>query len=184
MSHPRRQQLERLVRGVVRAAGGLALLVLALMTVTAGYGTLLALGSRHELRLARRSRIGAESEAAVRRSLAALAGEGWRIRHAVDWAGTGDVDHVARAPSGLGFVIETKTRTYSATHVERTLCAARWLARRRRRYPRGVVAVICVTRPSGIERLEAGVLVVSLDRLVPALRRAAVARTATTAAAA
>src|SRR4051812_44658589 len=106
MSHPRRQQLVRLVRGVVRAAVALALLVLALLAVSAHYGTLgfalaagaglLALGSRHQLRLAHRSRIGAESEAAVRRSLAALASEGWRIRHAVDWAGTGDLDHVAR----------------------------------------------------------------------------------------
>jgi Nuclease-related domain len=161
MSHPRRQQLARLIRGVLRAAGGLALLILALLAASADYGTLgsalavgaglLALGSRRQLRLAHRSRIGAESEAAVRRSLRGLASERWRIRHAVDWAESGDLDHVARAPSGLGFVIETKTRAYSAAHIARTLRAARWLARRRRGYPRGVVAVICVTRPSEMD---------------------------------
>jgi hypothetical protein len=141
----------------------------------------LMLASRQALLLARRSRIGAESEAQVRRVLYPLAREGWWVRHSITWAGEGDLDHVARAPSGLGFVIETKTRAYSAGHLERTLRAARWLAGRRRRDPRGVVAVICIARSSRIERVEAGVLVVSLDRLMPALRRAAVARTDTTA---
>lgn len=183
MSYPRRLQLARLARGATRGFGAVLCLLLALLAASAGQRTrgaglaaaagLLALASRHQLRLANRSRIGADSELAVRRSLAVLTGEGWRIRHALDWAGTGDLDHVARAPSGLGFVIETKTRAYSAAHLERTTRAARWLARYRRHYPRGVVAVLCVTRPSGIERLEADVLVVSLDRLVPAIRRAA-----------
>jgi hypothetical protein len=192
MSYPRRQQIARLACGVTRAAGAVLCLLSALLSVSAGQRALgsalavaaglLALASRHQLNLANRSRIGADSEVAVRRSLAVLAREGWRIRHALDWAGRGDLDHVARAPSGLGFVIETKTRSYSAAHVERTLRAARWLARRRRRYPAGVIAVICVTRPTGLERVESAVLLVSVDRLVPMLRRLALGRTDGTAA--
>lgn len=78
-----------------------------------------------------------------------------------------------RAPSGIGFVIETKTTGYTPEHVERTLFAARWLARRRRRYPRGVFAVVCVVRARRVERVERDALVVSLDRLPAALTAAA-----------
>jgi hypothetical protein len=51
--------------------------------------------------------------------------------------------------------------------------AARWLTRRRRRYRRGVVPVLCVARARGVERIEDGVLVVSPDRPLHALRAAA-----------
>jgi hypothetical protein len=185
MSHPRRQQLRRLVRSDARALAAAIGLMAALMNGAAGTGAWalglavaagwLTLASRHELRLAARNRVGAESEALVRRSLEALARDGWQVRHAVDWPSGGDLDHVVRAASGMGFVIETKTLRYSTAHLERTARAASWLARRRWRYPRGVVAIVCVTRLRGIERLEAGVVVVSLDHLVPALRRAAAA---------
>jgi hypothetical protein len=185
MSHPRRQQFARLLRTATRSVG--ALVALAAAPLAAGAGaTALALAllvvaclllgaARHEWRVAHRNAVGADSEAAVRRSLAALTTEGWRVRHGLDRPGGGDLDHVVRAPSGVGFVIETKTARYSTAHLEGTARAARWLARRRRRYPRGVLAIVCVTRSRGIERLEAGVLVVSLDQLVPALRRAAAA---------
>ena len=185
MSHPRQQQFARLLRSATRSVG--ALVALAVAPLAAGAGTtalalallvvacLLLVAARHEWRVARRNGLGADSETAVRRSLAALTTEGWRVRHGVDWPGGGDLDHVVRAPSGVGFVIETKTARYSAAHLERTARAARRLARRRRRYPRGVLAIVCVTRSRGIEHLEAGVLVVSLDHLVPALRRAAAA---------
>jgi hypothetical protein len=153
------------------ATAGDAILAFTLVLVASG----LALASRRDLRLAERNRVGAESEAAVRQALEALASDGWQLRHAVDWPSGGDLDHVVRAASGMGFVIETKTLRYSTAHLERTARAARWLARRRWRYPRGVVAIVCVTRLRGIERLEAGVVVVSLDHLVPALRRAAAA---------
>ena len=99
MSHPRRQQLARLARGATRASGAVLCLLLALLAVSAGQGALglavagaaglLTLASRHELKLANRSRIGADSEVAVRRSLAVLAGEGWRIRHATGLGGPG-----------------------------------------------------------------------------------------------
>ena len=131
----------------------------------------LALTSRHALRLARRSRVGAESEAQVRRALEPLTREGWRVEHAVGWPGRGDLDHVLRSPSGMGFVVETKTLRYTRAHLARTVDSARWLARRGWRYPAGVCAVICVTCARRTEHIEDEVLVVSLDRLMPALRR-------------
>ena len=127
--------------------------------------------SRRALRLAGRSRVGADSEAQVRRVLEPLTREGWHVSHAVDWPGRGDLDHVLHSPSGLGFVIETKTLRYSPAHVARTIEAARWLARKRRRYPCGVLPVVCVTRARRIERFEEEALVVSLDRLMTALRQ-------------
>jgi hypothetical protein len=71
-------------------------------------------------------------------------------------------------------VIETKALRWTRTHLARTSDAARWLARRRQRYPRGVVPVLCVTRARHVEHVAGGVLVVSLDRLVPSLRACAV----------
>ena len=76
-----------------------------------------------------------------------------------------------RSPSGMGFVIETKTLRYSRAHIVRTVVAARWLARKRRRYPCGVLPVVCVTRSRRVERFDEEVLVVSLDWLMTALRQ-------------
>jgi hypothetical protein len=47
--------------------------------------------------------------------------------------------------------------------------AARWLGRRRGRYPCGVLPVGCVTRARRVERFDEEVLVVSLDCLLRAL---------------
>jgi hypothetical protein len=141
--------------------------------VFAMFGVALLLAGRREWRLAARSRVGAQSEAQVRRVLAGLVSGGWQVRHAVDWKPGGDLDHVALAPTGIGFVIETKTSRYTRSHIVRTVAAARWLARRRRRYPLGVVPVVCVTRARWVERVEHGALIVSLDRLLPALRASA-----------
>ena len=162
VSYPRRQQLRRLMRaarlaarrddrvgrrgaaGAAPATPGLALLA------RGGRGRD---GATESSRAApgRRSRVGAESEAQVRRALEPLAREGWHVAHAVDWPGRGDLDHVLRSPSGMGFVIETKTLRYSRAHVVRTIDAARWLARKRRRYPRGVMPVVCVARARRLE---------------------------------
>ena len=109
----------------------------------------------------------------MRRALAGLAGQGWRVEHGVEWPAGGDLDHVVRAPSGISFVIETKTSRYAPAQLERTVIAARWLARRRRRYPRGVIAVVCMVRARRVERIERGALVVSVDRLPAALTAAA-----------
>jgi Nuclease-related domain len=181
LSYPRRQHRRRLMTATSRAAGAACALVAAALAIAADEAELgvllallsgvLALACRHSLRLAARSRLGADSEAQVRRALKPLAHEGWRVAHAVDWPGGGDLDHVLRSPSGMGFVIETKTLRYSRAHLARTIDTARWLARRRRRYPGGVMPVVCVTRARRVERLEEEVLVVSLDRLMPALRQ-------------
>jgi Nuclease-related domain len=182
VSYPRRQQLRRLRRAgsygalaafalagaVLVAVAGNLVMSLGLMLVSG----LFALASRRVARLAARSRVGAESEAEVRRALKQLAHEGWRVRHAVDWPGGGDVDHVVRSPLGTGFAIETKTLRWRRAHVARTRDAARWLARRRRLYPRGVVPVLCVARARHLDYVDGNVQIVSLDRLVPLLRAA------------
>ena len=189
-TYPRRQQLRRLRRAASRGTLAAVALVAAVLTAAVGepawslvlvvMAGVLALASRHALRMAARSRVGARSETLVRRELEQLARDGWQVRHAVDWPGRGDLDHVVRAPTGIGFVIETKTLRWTRAHLARTRDAARWLARRRRRYPRGVAGVLCVTRARHIEQVADGVLVVSLDRLVPSLRAHAVGRSRAT----
>jgi hypothetical protein len=140
----------------------------------------LAAATRHSLRLAARNRIGAESEISVRHTLNRLRPDGWRIIHGAYWPGRGDVDHVAVAPSGLGFAIETKTRAFNIQHLERTRATAGWLARRRRRWcPGGALPVLCVVRSSGLEYVQRGVLVVSVDRLLSSLLDAVQARATT-----
>ena len=142
----------------------------ALLLVTVA----LLIDARRWLRLAGRSRVGARSEDEVQRALAQLETEGWRLRHSLPWRGRGDIDSVAIAPTGVAFAIETKTRTFDARHVAGVREMALWLHRRRRRWcRRGALPVLCIVRARGLERVEGGVLIVSLDRLVPALRVAA-----------
>ncbi|MGB0094788.1 MAG: nuclease-related domain-containing protein, partial [Solirubrobacteraceae bacterium] len=134
--------------------------------------------ARHWLRLVGRSRVGARSEDEVRRVLAPLRAEGWRLRHSLPCMRRGDIDSVAIAPTGIAFAIETKTRTFDARHLAGVREMAAWLHRRRRRWwrrwwRRGALAVLCVVRARGAERVEDNVLIVSPDRLVAALRVAA-----------
>jgi hypothetical protein len=182
VSYPRRLQLRRLMHAARLAVGAVSMSFGAVLLGRAGSQDLASLGvvavvfgllSRRALRLARRSRVGAESEAQVRRALEPLTREGWHVQHAVDWPGRGDLDHVVRSPGGMGFVIETKTLRYERGHVVRTIAAARKLARRRKCYPAGVRPVLCVVRARWAEHMASGALVVSLDRLLPALRAAA-----------
>ena len=133
----------------------------------------LALYARHWFSLAGRSRVGAQSEDQVQRALVVLEGEGWRLRHSLGWQGPGDVDSVAIATTGMAVVIETKTRSYEERHLVRVRMQAAWLVRRRRRWCRdGAVAVLCLVRAHGVQRVERDVLVVSIDQLIPALRSA------------
>ncbi len=129
--------------------------------------------ARRSQRLAERWRVGADSERAVQHALKGPAGSGWVVRNGVPWPGGGDIDHLVRSPAGVGFAIETKTRTFSEEHLRRTAATARWASRRRRRYPAGVVPVLCVVRARGVESRYGDVVVVSLDRLVAVLERAA-----------
>ena len=184
VNYARRQQYRRLSRageagigaagtallGLWAASVGPALVAVCLLIVAAALG----LCARHWLSLARRSRVGACSEDAVQRELAPLQAEGWRLRHALPWQGQGDIDSVAIAPSGIAVAIETKTRTYDVRHLARVREQAGWLSRRRRRRARnGALAVMCLVRVRGIERVEHDVLVVSIDRLTHVLRVAA-----------
>ena len=139
--------------------------VLALVTVG------LLLDTRRWLRLAGRSRVGARSEDAVRGALAALEAEGWRVRPSLPYRGRGDIDSIAIAPTGLAFAVETKTRTFRSEHLANTREMAAWLCRHRRRWCRArALAVLCVVGARSLERVEDDVLIVSLDRSVPALR--------------
>lgn len=164
------------------SAGAVGFALFLVSVGAAGLGTLLlgvagilAIRTRHWLSLAGRSRVGARSEDEVRRTLAPLQAEGWRVRHALRWPGQGDIDSVAIAPTGMAFAIETKTRTYDDGHVVSVREQAVWLAHRRRRWcRRGALGVLCVVRARGVERVERDVLVVSIDLLIPVLRTVAV----------
>ena len=184
MNYARRQQYRRLSRAASTAAGAAAFAMLGLWLASMGATSIggilvllaivLGLHARHWLVLAGRSRVGARSEDEVHRALAPLETEGWRLRHSLPWRGRGDIDSVAIAPTGVAFAIETKTRTFDARHLPGVREMALWLYRRRRRWcRRGALPVLCVVRARGLERVEDGVLVVSLDRLTPALRVAA-----------
>lgn len=183
-SFPRRQRYRRLRRAA--ASGGAGLVAGGLATIAAGSGTgavagallLVTVGllvdARRWVHLAARSRVGAESEDAVRHALAALEAEGWRVRHSLAYGGRGDIDSVAIAPTGIAFAIETKTKRFEHRRLAAVREMAVWLYRRRRRWcRRGVVPVLCVVRARAVERIDDGVLIVSLDRLVRALRCAA-----------
>jgi hypothetical protein len=184
MTHARRQQYRHRVRsdgyllsavlvllvglGAARIRGD-ALMVFAFLLLGAG----LFWRARRSQRLAERWRVGADSERAVQHALKELAPRGWAVRNGVRWPGGGDIDHLVRSPDGVGFAIETKTRSFSGEHVRRTAATARWAARRRRRYPGGVVPVLCVVRTNRVESRYGDVVVVSLDRLLAVLERAA-----------
>ncbi|HEY2258527.1 MAG TPA: NERD domain-containing protein, partial [Solirubrobacteraceae bacterium] len=182
MNYARRQQYRRLSRAaaMAMASAGTGLLALAAIAVgaisAAGVLLVLALGAglyaRHWISLAGRSRVGARSEDEVRRVLEHLQAEGWRLRHSLPWRGRGDIDSLAIAPTRVAFAIETKTRRYDDRHLARVQEQAAWLSRRRRRWcRRGAVPVVCLVRPRGVERVEHGVLLISVDRLIPVLRR-------------
>jgi hypothetical protein len=102
----------------------------------------------------------------------ACAAAGGRLAAAAPWRGRGDIDSVAIAPTGVAVAIETKTRTYDGRHLVRVREQVAWLSRRRRRWAcNGALGVVCMVRARGVERVEHGVLVVSVDRLACPSRR-------------
>lgn len=129
-------------------------------------------GVRRGIALAERNRIGADSEDYVSATLDVLRRDGWRRRGSVNWPGVGDIDNALLSPGGeVAFAVETKTRVYLGEHLQRVYEQAGWLCRRHR-CRAGAVPVLVPARRRGVEHLERGVLVVSPDRLVPALRAA------------
>ncbi len=183
-SFPRKQQYRRLKRAGISGAGGLAALAAAAFAVSLG-ALLVAVAftavaggcglyARHYVHLASRAGVGARSENEVQRSLVALQHDGWRVRHSLLWGGGGDIDSVAIAPTGVAFAIETKTRNYTPEHLARVNRMAGWLRSRRRSWCRkSAVAVLCIVRARNVQRIEDGVLVVSIDRLNVSLREIA-----------
>jgi hypothetical protein len=184
VNYARRQQYRRLSHAGKAALGSAVTALLGLAAARAAAAPLaallllaavgLGLWARHWLSLARRSRVGARSEDEVQRALAALQADGWRLRHSLPWQGRGDIDSVAIAPTGVAVAIETKSRSYDGRHLARVHEQAAWLSRRRRRWCRhGVLTVLCLVRVRGVQRVEDDVLVVSIDRLMSAVRSAA-----------
>jgi hypothetical protein len=151
---------------------GDALMVFALLLL----GAALFWEARRSQRVADRWRVGADAERAVQHASKELACSGWVVRNGVRWPDGGDIDHLVRSPVGVGFAIETKTRTFGEEHLRRTAATARWAARRRRRYPSGVLPVVCVVRARRLELRYGDVLVVSLDRLLAVVERVAQSR--------
>jgi hypothetical protein len=162
LSYPCRQQYRHVGRSAACGIAGLATGILAVIVATAGAlqvaGVLVltsgrVIDARRWVRLARRSRIGARSEAEVRRSLTPLGAEGWRLRHSLPYKGRGDIDSVAIAPTGIAFAIETRTRTFDTHHLAGVRDMAAWLYHRRRRWcRRGALPVLCVVPARGVER--------------------------------
>lgn len=186
LSYPRRQQYRRLCHAFW--SGALASFAAALALAAAGAGVTiaalvmaalsagLAARSSQWLGLARRSGVGATSEERVRAALRTLDQEGWRIHHSLRWHQGGDIDHVAIAPpwTGIAFAIETKTRSYRPHDLQRVDTIALWLSGRRAGWCRQwAIPILCLAGARRVERWEAGVAVLSLDRLVPFLRRLA-----------
>jgi hypothetical protein len=118
LNYARRQQYRRQLEAVKAAMLSGATVVMALTFASAGAMSVaamllvLALGqglyARRRLSLAGRSRVGARSEDEVQRLLESLRAEGWWFRHSLPWAGPGDIDSVAIAPTEIAVVIETK----------------------------------------------------------------------------
>jgi hypothetical protein len=82
-------------------------------------------GVRSLQRAARgRGCVGTRSAEQVRRVLAPLAAEGWRLRHSLRWEGRGDVDSVASAPTG-SLRDRDKKRERSTTSI--SPACTRWL---------------------------------------------------------
>src|SRR3954454_8568534 len=129
----------------------------------------LAFASRQALQLAARSRVGAVSESHVRQTSSSWSAEAGPS--GTRWTGRAvGISTTCCAPRRGGLRDRTKTLRYTRGHLVRTVDSARWLARRRWRSPAGVCPVLCVTRARRSEHIEDEVLVVSLDRLMHALR--------------
>ncbi len=189
VSYPRRQRYRRLWCAIECGTLAFVAVLVSLIAIAAHLTTgalafaaialSLGLRSRRWARLARRSAIGARSERLVAKHLGRLQREGWTITHSLGWRGGGDIDHVARAPRPrrILFAIETKTRSNGAEDLSRISEIAVWLDRHRFGWSRQEsVPVLCLAGARHVERWEAGVAVVSADRLLPLLRRLAASR--------
>jgi Nuclease-related domain len=181
MSYPRHQQRLSARKATLYQVAGTALLVVAFVALGTGLAVLAAVAFPAGCALiiaytsaanrAARHRIGADSEQLVRDTLERLRPDGYTITHGARWRGGGDIDHLVRTPDGLGLCIETKTRTFDQAHLERLRRQADSAARARR-FPRGVLPVLCVARERDLQLLHDGILIVSPDQLLQAVTAA------------
>ena len=65
----------------------------------------------------------------MRRALASLEAEGWRLRHSLPWRGGGDIDSVAISPTGIAVAIEHDALVVSIDRVTHVLRVAAGIGR-------------------------------------------------------
>ncbi len=97
--HPRRHQYRLLFQAAAAGTGAAAALIFAVSLLTAGQitfaltvaaiGVLAGLRAAYLHNKASRYKIGADSEQKVPNELKVLERAGWRIRHSLEWGGTG-----------------------------------------------------------------------------------------------
>jgi hypothetical protein len=109
---------------------------------------------------------GARAEVAVGEELDRLTAEGFIVKHDIEQAFDGNIDHFVSGRTGV-FTIETKSRRYA----QGDLPTARRRAKKLH-YELGVwvTPVICVPRPKGKAFKTDGVWIVPLHRIVDWLR--------------
>ena len=150
MNYPRRQQYRRVRRAAAAGAAGVLAAGLALLAAS----------------------LGAVPVAAVLLLVAVALGgyaRHWARLASRSRVGARSEDQVQRALAPL-----QAEGWFEAQHVALVIEMAAWLRRRRRRWcPHSALPVLCAVHATRLERVEAGVLIVSLDRLVAALRTAA-----------
>jgi hypothetical protein len=181
MSYPRRQQQLWARKATLYEVAGTALFIAGFVALATGRAVLAVIAFPGGCALitaytsatnrAARHRIGADSEQLVRDTLDQLRSSGYTITHSARWRGGGDIDHLVRTPDGLGLCIETKTRTFDQTHLERLRRQADSAARRRQ-FPRGVLPILCVARERDLQLLQDGILIVSPDQILQAVTAA------------
>jgi Nuclease-related domain len=181
MSYPRRQQQVWARKATLYEVAGTALFVAAFVALGTGRAVLAAVAFPAGCALitaytsaakpAARHRIGADSEQLVHDTLERPLPHGYTITHGARWRAGGDIDHLVRTPDGLALCIETKTRTFDQAHLERLRRQADSAARERR-FPRGVLPVLCVARERDLQLLQDGILIVSPDQLLGAVTAA------------
>lgn len=181
MSYPRCRQRAWAVRATVYEIAGTAAFIAAFIALGTGRalaaavafpaGCVLVAAYTGAADRAARNRIGADSEQLVRGTLNRLRPHGYTITHGVPWRAGGDIDHLVRTPDGLGLCIETKTRTFDHTHLERLRRQADSAARGRQ-FPRGVLPVLCVASEHDLQLLHDGIMIVSPDQILRAVTAA------------